>query len=335
MWPGSVSGRIEEVRVVFLKTKREALRPRDARFDTHRRGSGVFAGILLTLGALALAPPPAVAQVASGTSVATPDARAESKRWSSFLPLMGEEATKRGIELPLPFGAGLVYYHLDRDIRITDVRVGRNGAPPTSVSEFANLSSSSNVDNVNLKVDAWILPFFNVYAILGYVWNTSDTHIDVALPPLLPSGSPRQKQMTVPTEIEGSVGGVGFTLAGGYGPYFMIVDANFAQADLGFDNRFKAVVTSFRAGWNGKAGSRPLRAWASATDWNTFATATGTVADPDGGTLAFEVDQGPAYRYTYGVGAQTSVVKWFEVALDTGIDGHGGWYLALVPVFRF
>lgn len=40
---------------------------------------------------------------------------------------MGEEAARRGIELPLPFGAGTVYYHLDRDIRITDVRVGRAG----------------------------------------------------------------------------------------------------------------------------------------------------------------------------------------------------------------
>jgi hypothetical protein len=109
----------------------------------------------------------------------------------------------------------------------------------------------------------------------------------------------------------------------------------FAQADLGFDDTFKAVVSSIRGGWNGRAGSRPLRAWASATDWNTFATATGTVADPDGGSLAFEVDQGPAFRYTYGVGAQYGATRWFEMAADAGIDGHGGWYLALVPVLRF
>ena len=34
------------------------------------------------------------------------------RRWSSFLPLMAEEARQRGIDLPLPFGASLVYYHL-------------------------------------------------------------------------------------------------------------------------------------------------------------------------------------------------------------------------------
>ena len=254
----------------------------------------------------------------------------------SFLPLLGEEATKRGIELPLPFGAGLVYYHLDRDIEVSDIRLGLNGAPPQSVGQLAKLSSTSVVDNYNLKLDAWILPFLNLYGIVGYVSNHSDTHVSVSLPPLLPGGPTRNRTMTVPTDIEGSVGGLGMTLAGGYGPYFMTYDADFAQADLGFDNRFKAVITSIRGGWNGKTGSRPLRLWASVTDWNTFATATGTVSDPDGGgTLSFEVDQGPAYRTTYGFGGQTTFGPHFELALDGGIDGHGGWYLAVIPVFRF
>jgi hypothetical protein len=63
------------------------------------------------------------------------------------------------------------------------------------------------VNNLNAKLDAWILPFVNVYLIAGYVWNESETHIDVALPPLLPGGPTRTRAMTVPTRIEGSVGG--------------------------------------------------------------------------------------------------------------------------------
>jgi hypothetical protein len=287
----------------------------------------------LALAALLLGPVAARAAEPADSTKATAAAPVAARK--SFLPLLAEEATKRGIELPLPFGAGLVYYHLDRDIQISDVRIGANGAPPTSVSQFAQLSSSSNVDNENLKLDAWLLPFLNLYAVVGYVKNHSDTRIDVTLPPLLPGGPTRQRTLTVPTDIEGSVGGLGMTLAGGYGPYFMTYDVNFDQADLGFDNRFKAVISSIRGGWNGKAGVRPLRLWASVTDWNTFATATGTVADPDGGTLSFEVDQGPAYRTTYGAGGQYSWRPWLELAVDGGIDGHGGWYVAIVPVFRF
>lgn len=256
--------------------------------------------------------------------------------WSSFLPLMGDEARKRGITLPLPFGAGLVFYHLARDIKISDVRVGVNGAPPTSVSEFAALGSTANVNNLNAKLDAWILPFVNVYAVVGYVWNTSTTRIDVTLPPLLPNGPTRRYHFEIPTEIQGSVGGVGLTLAGGYGPYFMAYDVNAIQADLGFDNRFKGVISSIRAGWYGETGRKPIRAWVNVTDWNTFATATGTATDPGtGNALSFEVDQGPVYRYTYGVGSQYGALKWLDLAVDGGTDFHGGWYLALVPVIRF
>src|SRR5262245_38407986 len=142
-----------------------------------------------------LALPPTAYASADSDSISAP------KRWSSFLPLLSELATSRGIELPLPLGVGLVYYHLDRDILISDVRVGRNGAPPQSVSDFATLSATSNVENVNLKLDAWILPFVNIYAILGYVFNDSQTRLDVTLPPLIPSNPARQFRMDVPTSI--------------------------------------------------------------------------------------------------------------------------------------
>src|SRR5262249_3390304 len=132
---------------------------------------------------------------AAATPGAAPDSLPKPKR-KPILPLLREEAEKRGIELPLPYGAGFVYYHLDRAIEISDVRVGRNGAPPTSVSQFAQLSSSSSVNNENLKLDVWILPFFNVYAIAGYVANESETRIDVTPPPLTPGGPTRRKQIT-------------------------------------------------------------------------------------------------------------------------------------------
>jgi hypothetical protein len=254
---------------------------------------------------------------------------------SRTLPFLGEEARERGIELPRPFGAGVVYYYLNRAVSISDVRVGRNGADPTSVSQVAHLASNARVNNANLKFDVWLLPFLNVYAIAGHIWNEANTNLEVTLPPVLPGGTPRQIRTTVPTEMEGSVAGIGITLAGGSGPFFFAADVNGARADLGFDDRFKAVVTSVRSGWHGKAGSRPIRAWINATYWDTFAEAKGSLPDPAGGTLAFEVDQGPAYPWTFGVGASYSAKPWLEFSLDGGSDFHGGWYVAVVPVFRF
>ena len=250
-------------------------------------------------------------------------------------PLMAEEARKRGYTLPEPFGVGLVYYKLQRDIKITEVRVGRNGAPLKPVPQFAQFSSTSDVDNLNVKADMWLLPFLNVYAIVGGIKNKSDTTLDIGLPPLTPDGPARRQVITVPTKLNGSVGGLGITFAGGYKSFFAAGDINVAKADIGFDDRFRAVVASARLGWIGEIDGRPWRVWSNATHWDTFATAKGTVTDSDGGTLKFEVDQGPAYPWTYGAGFSWAARKNFEFSVDTGSDFHGGWYIAIVPVYRF
>jgi hypothetical protein len=206
------------------------------------------------------------------------------------------------------------------------VRIGVNGAPPTSVSQFARLSSTSRVDNLNAKLDAWILPFVNVYAIAGYVWNESDTRIEVELPPLLPGGPTRRRQVTIPTEIQGSVGGVGITLAGGYGPYFMTYDANLAQADLGFDNRFKAVITSIRGGWNGKAGARRCGS-GRASPTGTRSPPRPVRWRPRRRHAVVRGRPGPTYRTTYGLGGQYPWRPWLELAVDgaSTVTAAGTW----------
>jgi len=265
-----------------------------------------------------------------------PEANAEAPRAADrTLPFLAKLARERGYDLPLPLGAGAVYYFLSRDVEVSDVRVGRNGAPPESVSQYAVLSASSEVDNVNLKFDAWLLPFLNLYAIAGYVNNETNVRMDVTLPPLLPNGDPRTRSLQVPTALEGPVAGLGMTLAGGYKQFFFAADINAARIDLGFDDRFEAVVKSFRIGFNGHAGERPLRVWVNVTYWDTYFEVKGTVPDPDGGTLDFEVDQGPAEPWTYGVGMQYTVRPTFELAADVGWDFDGGWYVAIVPVIRF
>jgi hypothetical protein len=252
------------------------------------------------------------------------------------LPFLGDLARDRGIELPLPFGVGAVYYFVSRDIAVSDLRLGRDGATPTSVGDYVQVATTSSVSTMNVKFDVWLLPFVNVYAIAGYVWNESETTFELTLPPLQPGGAVRPRRVTLPTSLEGPVGGLGVTLAGGYGPFFLALDSNAAKADLGFDEKFHAVISSLRSGWNGKVGQRPLRVWANVTYWDTFATASQTLQDPDGaGTLRFEVDQGPAHPWTYGLGLQYSPRRWLDFNADLGTDLKGGWYVAIVPVVRF
>jgi hypothetical protein len=252
-----------------------------------------------------------------------------------LLPLMAEEARERGYELPLPFGTGLILTYLDdRQIDVSDVRVGVEGSAQ-SVSDFATLGSSSTVFNANFRFDTWILPFLNVYALVGYVHNDSDTGIRVELPRPGPLPGSNVYETTVDTSLDGTVGGVGITLAAGFKSFFMVADYNYNRADLGFDDRFTARIGSIRAGWQGKVGGRGLQLWLGGGNWDTAATAKGHADLPDGTRLVFEADQHPHTEWMYDFGINFMPTPHWQLFADFGTDFDGGYYAVTGPTYRF
>jgi len=287
-----------------------------------------FLAITLLLGAgAAAAQQPDAEAPAAGATVPQPH--------RSGLPFMAEEALKRGHELPLPFGAGLILTGIDdREIDVSDVRIGIDGSEQ-SVSEFATLGSTSTVFNSNLRFDTWLLPFLNVYALVGYVHNESATDIHVVLPGPGPLPGDVEVDKKVDTSLDGYVGGVGMTLAGGYKSFFVVADYNYSRADLGFDDKFTARIGSLRAGWQGKAGGRPLQTWLGVGKWDTAATASGHVDLDDGRRLTFEADQHPHAEWMYEVGVNFMPNKQWQLFADFASDFNGGYALILGPTWRF
>jgi hypothetical protein len=255
------------------------------------------------------------------------------KRWSSFLPLMADEAKKRGYELPLPFGLSTVFVTLlNRKVDVSDVRVGVNGAPPQSVSRFVDIGSTSDlVFNANLKTDAWLLPFLDVYLLLGYVYNETTTKANITLPG--PGSINFSKD--IKTYLNGFVGGAGMSLVGGYDEFFLMSDVNWSQTDIGFDDKFRAVIASVRAGWNGKVGSYSLQLWLGEGYWDTQNTAKGNADVPGVGHIVFQADQGPKYIWMTEAGGNLQVSKKFWTVLDFTFDYHGGYGVVVAPTYRF
>jgi hypothetical protein len=273
---------------------------------------------------------------ASQATTATSPPASEDSQPRSRLPFLADEARKRGYELPLPYGAAFVITRLGgRKIQVDDLRIGINDEPAQSVSDFADLGSTSDVFNANLKFDAWLLPFLSVYALVGYVHNESDTHLQVTLPKPGPIPGEIQVDKRVPTSLDGVVGGVGMTLAGGHGPFFVVVDANYIQSDLGFDDRFDALIATLRAGWNGKLNDTPVQLWLGAGNWDTAATAKGHVKIDDETTLRFEADQRPKSYWMYDVGSQIEFSKRWQLVLDLGFDFDGGYVAVIGPTYRY
>jgi hypothetical protein len=272
--------------------------------------------------------------LAGATDVPT-DANAPQPEKKRVLPFLAEEAIKSGHELPLPFGAGLVVTGLvDRQIDVTDVRIGLNGSQQ-SVSNFVDLGSSSRVFNVNVKFDAWLLPFLNVYALAGYVYNVSDTHLTVTVPNPGPLPGTSQREKRVETELDGFVGGGGMTLAGGYGSFFMVADASFVQTDLGFDDKFHAFIASLRTGWTGKLNNVPTQIWLGIGNWDTAATAKGHVDIEGVGRLDFEADQKPHTPWIYDIGSNIQFSKRLHLFVDMGFDFEGAYVFLVGPTYRF
>ena len=262
-------------------------------------------------------------------------ATAGEERWSSFLPFMKEEAIKRGYELPLPFGVGVVYNYLQRDIEVTDVRIGVDGEKPQSVSQFLDLGSNSRVNAALVKADVWLLPFLNLYALAGYIHNesTSIGHVTVPRPP--PFTGNREFDISIPTEIEGLVGGLGLTVAGGYKEFFIAADANYSQTDLGFDDSFRAVVASVRTGWNGKFGSVPTRLWVGGAYWDTANTASSTVDVAGVGRVSFQADQGPRNAWNAVAGGSVVLDRHWDCFAEYGFNFDDVHIVAAGITYRF
>jgi hypothetical protein len=253
------------------------------------------------------------------------------ERWSSFLPLMADEARKQGHDLPLPFGVSAIYNHIERDIKVNDLRIGLNGAPPQSVSRFVNLGSTSKVDAAVGRADAWLLPFLDVYGLLGYLRNQSVTEGVVTISTPIP----RTFSFSGETSMEGVVAGGGMTLATGFREFFLMADANVSQTDIGFDDAFSALIVSVRTGWNGKIGKVPARLWVGGMYWDTDNTARSTVNVPGTGTVSFEADQGPAHPWNASVGTSFALSKQWEGMLEYGFNFDDVHIFAAGMTFRF
>ena len=93
--------------------------------------------------------------------------RVAAAETSAFLPL-GRSWVQDEKNLPIPCGFGVNYYYqrqgYDMKELTLDPDIGRQfGLVPSA------LDVKSRVNEVNLKLDTWLLPFLNLFAIVGRV----------------------------------------------------------------------------------------------------------------------------------------------------------------------
>jgi hypothetical protein len=257
-----------------------------------------------------------------------------------MLPLLKDKAAAAGIRLPLAFGVSVVGFRINRDIDVKSVSVGSSADQMVPVDQWISFDVGVQVDTITARVDTWVLPFLNVYGLYGNIKNESDVLFKVTVqndvtgpvpnptppPPftngvILPAGT-----YTIPTQgqMDGSVYGLGVTLAGGYDRYFLTLDNNYTWANVGaaFDYTINTLMSTVRTGVRDQWGDREWRLWVGGTLWNTDRDLEGVLTAVDQGgtprTLYFSVEQEPVTQQNFVVGGNIEYNRHLNFLLEYG-----------------
>ncbi len=199
---------------------------------------------LFVVGILLLSPGQATGQNVP-SAFAKRDSAFFSKPYPYILPILGNKAHERGIKLPFPVGVMFNALTGTQALTLSDISLGFGRFSNPEGPEMIDLSEVVVFDDVeaqtstfNLRVDTWLLPFLNVYGIVG---QTSKADISVRLREPFP--------LDVSTEVSGTYLGFGTMVAGALGPVFFSLDANRTyNFNPRLDDPAKVTIAGFRTG---------------------------------------------------------------------------------------
>jgi hypothetical protein len=133
-----------------------------------------------------------------------------------WLPIWGKEARERGFDLPLPLGVGLTYTYIRQNMVVSDVAIA--GRPLGVTLRDADTVTDTGV----FRADAWLFPFLNIYALVGYTSGVTRPVL------VLPNG----QLLASDVKYSRSSWGAGATVAGGWKSFFGTVDANWTTGPI-------------------------------------------------------------------------------------------------------
>ena len=168
--------------------------------------------------------------------------------WDQYLPFLAQKALDKGYDLPRPYGVSLLYAHVEQDQLLDSLKGGLNGGEVESFDFVSFDNAQSNTDSVQLKVDAWLFPFMNLYATAGHTEGEAPLdveldgtgmldYLDISCDRLVNNplcGSLDGKTVVLPVNARpsGMTYSVGTILAGGWHGFFFTLPLNWTILDL-------------------------------------------------------------------------------------------------------
>jgi hypothetical protein len=119
------------------------------------------------------------ANAQSGIQFPKEDSTTVTKDWPHVLPIWGEKVTDLNIQLQLPLGFNVNYVFNQMSLELTEFSMnfydGENLDDIINPEALNFTETVATTNGVNVRADAWILPFVDVYGI--YSKNQGSTKV--------------------------------------------------------------------------------------------------------------------------------------------------------------
>lgn len=273
---------------------------------------------------------------------------------SRVLPIWGNEARARGYDLPEPFGVGYGYMNMRQDIIVDKIGFSSNSG--LDLGKILNIETGhtrSKNESHMLKLDAWVLPFMNVYGLYGHTKGTSKTNLNNVEAKLGPFTIPIGKDLPFELDYKGKSYGGGVTFAGAYNQFFSTLDFNYTRTNLDIlDGDITAFVVTPRIGYEfvfepliAGQGNTKVQVWTGAMYQDITQRFKGDVSKlnlpselnkwmvlaPD--DTKFDVKQHLAHKWNNTVGARVELTRNFNLLTEVGFNNRNSFYIS--GEFRF
>ena len=161
--------------------------------------------------------------------------------------MFGQSVIDKGYDLPLPLGVGLTYIDIEQDINLTELFVAFDGGDLERFEFVAFENSHTVTESYQLKLDAWLFPFLNVFGLFGKVDGSAvlDVFLDgdlmldeigtdcsgiILRPPLCDLLTDQVILLPVRADVDIETYGFGTILAGGWKGWFAVIPATVTYA---------------------------------------------------------------------------------------------------------
>jgi hypothetical protein len=229
-----------------------------------------------------------------------------SARADSWLPFGRDWAGDA--KLPRPYGVSIDAFAMHQDYEIQSLSFT---LPGVTLPDPGAIDVENRLNHQDLKFDAWVLPFLNVFGFVGHVNARTLVDLRTAQAPV-PLG-------ILPVKYSGEVFGGGLTLAYGGEHWLAAVTGSYADSRLegDFDSSVHSTIFQPRVGWV----QGPWVFWGGAMFLDVSEHHEGRIVLGPLGSVPFDVVLSEASHWNPTAGLRYSFGEAAEISLEFGA-GH-------------